>query len=73
MLKEIIALLGAEGIAKEKIDNLPNIVDILKRYIREELPLIDIRVQPIALNLDKLLLSRLFVAEVIGIDNQNPI
>jgi hypothetical protein len=44
MLKEIIVLLGAEGEAKEKIDSLPNIVDILKRYIREELPLIDMRV-----------------------------
>ncbi|KAJ8132205.1 hypothetical protein O1611_g1419 [Lasiodiplodia mahajangana] len=65
MLKEMLELLkDGEGI--QKLDKLPTTVDTLKRYVKEELPLLEIRSQPVALNPDKLPSSRLRAAEVAG-------
>ncbi|KAI1494442.1 hypothetical protein F5X96DRAFT_560289 [Biscogniauxia mediterranea] len=67
MLKEILALLKSlEGLAK--IDTLPDTVDTLKRHVKEELPLMEMRSQSIVLNPDKLPSSRLHAAQVAGKD-----
>jgi hypothetical protein len=73
MFKEMLAMLGAEGAAKKKIDDLPDTVDTLKRHVREELPLLDLRAQPIALNPDKLPSSRLQENVIAGRENINPV
>ncbi|RYC54491.1 hypothetical protein CHU98_g11716 [Xylaria longipes] len=65
MLKEMFNLLKI-GQGVTKLDKLPNTVDTLKRYVKEELPLLQMRSYPVALNPDKLPSSRLRAAEVAG-------
>ncbi|RYC62816.1 hypothetical protein CHU98_g3384 [Xylaria longipes] len=65
MMKEIFALLK-KGEGVNKLNKLPETVDTLKRYVREELPLLEIRSQLVALNPDKLPSSRLHAAQIGG-------
>ncbi|KAI1818907.1 hypothetical protein F4861DRAFT_544563, partial [Xylaria intraflava] len=64
MLLEIFGLLRTDGISK--INSLPATVDTLKRRVREQMPLFEMRSKQLILNPDKLPSSRIYSAAVAG-------